>query len=209
MLFNQYVFKYKQGFNGHREYDTVYPIALIDSLSSQEFIFIINNLNYKMPYYLSILNIFSIFLFAINIFELYLPKKRIITFIEELNNEYSNRLISFHINQEEDIVLLYPLPDHFYKHVPFPFFQIHQPLQPQQQPIQQDQNQQLQEPFPGKQYQEQQKLESYTSIDFQPIIETNQYSEPLLSEIEEYTPIDFISTNLKSEIYKIGFEPIP
>ncbi|KAM9955446.1 hypothetical protein ACTFIW_007324 [Dictyostelium discoideum] len=209
MLFNQYVFKYKQGFYGHREYDTVYPIALIDSLSSQEFIFIINNLNYKMPYYLSILNIFSIFLFAINIFELYLPKKRIITFIEELNNEYSNRLISFHINQEEDIVLLYPLPDQFYKNVPFPFFQIHQPLQPQQQPIQQNQNQQLQEPLPGKQYQEQQKLEPYTSIDFQPIIETNQYSEPLFSEIEEYTPIDFISTNLKSEIYKIGFEPIP
>ncbi|KAM9950068.1 hypothetical protein ACTFIT_011300 [Dictyostelium discoideum] len=183
MLFNQYVFKYKQGFYGHREYDSVYSIALIDSLSLQEFIFIVNNLNYKMPYYLSILNIFSIFLFSINIFELYLPKKRIITFIEELNNEYSNRLISFHINQEEDIVLLYPLPDHFYKNVPFPFFQIHQP-------IQQDQNQQLQEPLPGKQYQEQQKHETYTSIDFQPIIETNQYSEPLLSEIEEYTPID-------------------
>ncbi|KAM9999167.1 hypothetical protein ACTFIZ_002727 [Dictyostelium cf. discoideum] len=246
MLFNQYVFKYKQRFYGHREYDTIFPIALIDSLSSQEFIFIVNNLNYKMPYYLSILNsialflifpiniflfvfhhnswiqtffllfliVFSIFLLAINIFELYLPKKRIITFIEELNNEYSNRLISFHINKEEEIVLLYPYPDHFYKNIPFPFYQIHQP-QPQQhqqqqhQQIQKDQNQQLHEPLPGKQYQEQQNHEPYTLIDFQPIIQTNQYSEPLLSEIEEYTPIDFKSTNFKNEIYKIGFEPIP
>ncbi|KAN0028713.1 hypothetical protein ACTFIV_010565 [Dictyostelium citrinum] len=129
MLFNQYIFKYKQGFYGHREYDTVYPIALIDSLSSQEFIFIVNNLNYRMPFYLSILNISSIFLLAFNIFELYLPKKRIKSFIQELNNEYSNRLISLHLNQDEDIVLLFPYPDHFYIDIPLPFYQIPQPQQ--------------------------------------------------------------------------------
>ncbi|EAL66957.1 hypothetical protein DDB_G0281321 [Dictyostelium discoideum AX4] len=158
-------------------------IALFLIFPINIFLFIFHHNSWIQTFFLLFLIVFSIFLFSINIFELYLPKKRIITFIEELNNEYSNRLISFHINQEEDIVLLYPLPDHFYKNVPFPFFQIHQP-------IQQDQNQQLQEPLPGKQYQEQQKHETYTSIDFQPIIETNQYSEPLLSEIEEYTPID-------------------
>ncbi|KAN0009289.1 hypothetical protein ACTFIU_006568 [Dictyostelium citrinum] len=164
MLFNQYIFKYKQGFYGHREYDTVYPIALIDSLSSQEFIFIVNNLNYRMPYYLSILNsigiflifpiniflfifhhnsliqtifllfliVSSIFLLAFNIFELYLPKKRIKSFIQELNNEYSNRLISLHINQDEDIVILFPYPDHFYIDIPIPFYQIPQPQQQNQ-----------------------------------------------------------------------------
>ncbi|KAN0030939.1 hypothetical protein ACTA71_009589 [Dictyostelium dimigraforme] len=204
MLFNQYIFKYRQGFYGHGEYDTVYPITLIDTLSSQEFIFIVNNLNYKMPYYLSIINsitlflnlpiniflfifhhnsivqilflIFlvtsSLFLLVLNIFEFYLPKKRIGTFIEELNNEYSNRLISFHLDQEENIVLLYPYPEHFYKNIPIPFYQQQPPVNDE------DKTQQINQELPFKQQQ-------YTSIDFSPIIQTTQFTPTILTQIDQ------------------------